>query len=94
MTAWEYSTLYFETNISDALTERNKAGLKGWEIYQEEFIKKSSSNEKINFSVTYFMKRPKTHELFSLLRHMIEYYYENGGINRELMVRLDDMIED
>lgn len=84
MKAWEY--IREESEVSKPIDVCNAFGPSGWELVHTQTM--HSGN------IEYIFKRPKTHELFSLLRHMIEYYYENGGINRELMVRLDDMIEE
>lgn len=87
MKAYEFNSVSFEGNEADTFSDKLAAlGNQGWQLVQ------ISENEDNGIDV--LLQRPKTHELFSLLRHMIEYYYENGGINRELMVRLDDMIEE
>lgn len=85
MKQWEY--MREESEGGKIVDISNWHGKNGWELCHYEV-------SSITGNMIFIFKRSKQSDLMRFLRHMVEYYYENGGVNTQLMERLDAMIED
>lgn len=89
MKQWEFTNVFFEDGDVPIFAEKmQKLGNQGWQMVQAVETYTDGSG------LSVLLQRPKQSDLMRFLRHMVEYYYENGGVNTQLMERLDAMIED